>query len=226
MLRKNLSLNDCEIKLDSENGVFSGYASVFGGVDSYGDTIEPGAFEHTLSKHGLPKMFLNHEGWELPIGKWVEAGEDKRGLLMDGELTPGNTRSTDVHASLKHGTIDGLSIGFYLEKDDYEETDEGRIIKRISRLVEVSVVTFPADTAARVDLSSVKSEEIEAIESIRDFERCLREVCGVSKGLTQALISRAKVVFPQGEPVGNELDVKAMGELQRAAERLRTKVTA
>ena len=48
LLKKTLSLSDCQIKLDGESGKFSGYASVFGGVDSYGDTILRGAFESTL----------------------------------------------------------------------------------------------------------------------------------------------------------------------------------
>ena len=73
MYRKSLSLSDCDIKLDAKSGVFSGYASVFGGVDSYGDTIEKGAFAETLSDHGLPKMFFNHDGFDLPIGKWKSA---------------------------------------------------------------------------------------------------------------------------------------------------------
>lgn len=223
MLRKNLSLSKCDIKLDSDKGTFLGFASVFGGVDAYGDTINAGAFSETLKKHGLPKMFLNHEGWELPIGKWLSADENDTGLLVDGELTPGNSRSSDVHASLKHGTIDGLSIGFYLDKNDFEETDSGRVIKRITKLVEVSVVTFPADTAARVDLTSVKSSEIEAISTIRDFDRCLRDVCGVSKGLTQALISRAKIVFAQGEPGTTDIDAKALEEINSALVRLRSR---
>lgn len=224
MLKKNLSLNDCDIKMEGENGTFTGYASVFGGVDSYGDTIEKGAFLATLKKHGMPKMFLNHEGWELPIGKWQEVKEDDHGLWVNGELTPGNTRSNDVYASLKHGTVDGLSIGFYLDKDDYEETETGRLIKRVTRLVETSVVTFPADASARVDLASVKSGQIEQITSERDFERCLRDVCGVSKGLAQALVSRAKIVFPRGEPVGDDIDVKALSEIQRVLDRFQEKI--
>ena len=31
-----------------DEGVFTGYASVFGNVDSYGDIVEPGAFKDTL----------------------------------------------------------------------------------------------------------------------------------------------------------------------------------
>lgn len=214
MLKKHLSLSDCDIKLEGESGRFAGYASVFGGVDSYGDTILRGAYESTLRSNGKPKMFFNHDAWGLPIGKWLSAKEDDHGLLVEGELTLGMTQAENVRAALKHGTIDGLSIGYYLKKGDYEETDNGRVIKKVSNLVEVSVVTFPADTAARVDLASVKSE-LEQLETIRDFERFLRDAGGLSKGLTDALVSRAKVIFGQGEPGQDESGAKAMAEIEK-----------
>lgn len=222
MLRKTLSLNNCEIKLDDSGaGKFAGYASVFGGVDSYGDTIVRGAYASTLRNNGKPKMFANHASWELPVGKWLSAKEDDHGLFVEGELTPGMRAAEDLHAALKHQTVDGLSIGYYLKKGDYEETESGRIINKVSHLVEISVVTFPADSAARVDLTSVKSEEIDGIETVRDFERFLRDAGGLSKGLTEALVSRAKVVFTQGEPAVKAMDVKAAQELQAMLDRFK-----
>jgi HK97 family phage prohead protease len=213
MLRKTLSLNDAAIKLDADTGRFAGYASVFGGVDSYGDTIVRGAYESTLRGHGKPKMFFNHDSYALPIGKWIAAKEDDHGLFVEGELTPGNVNAESVHAALKHGTVDGLSIGYYLKKGDFDETEEGRVIRKVSKLVEVSIVTFPADEAARVDLASVKSEDIDGLETIRDFERFLRDAGGLSKGLAAALVSRAKLIFKPEEPSADEVEAKALVEL-------------
>lgn len=99
LLKKTLSLSDCQIKLDGDSGKFAGYASVFGGVDSYGDTILRGAFESTLRNNGKPKMFYGHQ-WDIPIGKWLKAKEDEHGLYVEGELTPGLSKSADVHAAL------------------------------------------------------------------------------------------------------------------------------
>jgi hypothetical protein len=65
-------------------------------------------------------------------------------------------------------------------------------------LVEVSIVTFPADDAARVDLSSVKSA-LDCITSIKEFEDFLREAAGFSKSLATATASRAKRIFAQSE---------------------------
>lgn len=195
LLRKSLSLSNCDIKLDDDTGRFAGYASVFGGVDSYGDTILKGAYEYTLKNNGKPKMFFNHDAWSLPIGKWLVAKEDDHGLYVEGELTPGAKASEDVRAALKHGTVDGLSIGYRLKANDYEDLDSGgRIIKRVTQLAEVSVVTFPADSAARVDLASVKSE-VDELNTIRDFERFLRDVGGFSQEAAKTVVSRAKGLF-------------------------------
>ena len=70
------------------------------------------------------------------------------------------------------------------------------------KLVEVSPVVFPADSAARIDLGSVKSAELEEsigeLETIRDFERFLRDAGGLSKGLVKRW-SAVKLIFV-GEP--------------------------
>lgn len=220
MERKTLSLSDCDIKLEGDSGRFAGYASVFGGVDSYKDTIIKGAYEYTLRKNGKPKMFVQHDSSGLPVGKFLSAKEDDHGLLVEGEFTPGMARAEEARAALKHGTVDGLSIGYMLRKGDFEETESGgRMIKRVSTLLEVSIVTFPADSAARIDLSSVKSD-IDQLETIRDFERFLRDAGGFSKGLTEALVSRAKVVFAQGEPDRDAMDAKAAAHIDRVLSKI------
>lgn len=198
LVRKTLSLSDVELKMEGDAGRFAGYASVFGGVDSYGDTILKGAFETTLKRDGTPKMFLNHDAFSgLPIGKWTKAKEDDKGLYVEGELTQGMSLAGDVKAALKHGTLDGLSIGGYLKAGDFDVLDDGRrVIKKWSKLIEVSVVTFPADSAARVDLSSVKSA-IESATTIRDFERLLRDVGAFDQAAAKAVIAKAREIFEQ-----------------------------
>lgn len=193
--RKSIPMSGVELKFEGDTRKFKGYASVFNGVDSYGDTILPGAYKNTLAKDGLPKMFFNHDSWQLPIGKWTSAVEDEKGLLVEGELTEGNPQADAVFAALKHGTVDGLSIGFRLASNDYEEDVETghRTIKNISRLYEVSVVNFPADNAARI--SDVRAEDLEEIRTIRDFEDYLRDSGGFSKSVATTLVAKAKKLF-------------------------------
>lgn len=202
--RKNISLGEMELKFAS-NGGFKGYASVFGGVDSYSDTIVAGAYKGVIERISngdsiMPKMFVNHKSWEIPVGKWTYLEEDSKGLYMEGEFTKGNPQADVIKAALQHGTVDGLSIGFMI--GDYEMVENDgeslRMIKSIKELPEVSIVTYPADDNARVDLTTVKST-LDNINTVRDFEKFLREVAGFSNSLARETAKSARAVFSQLE---------------------------
>lgn len=213
MIRKAINLDSMSLKFAGDS-VFEGYASVFGGVDSYNDTILQGAYKSVIDriKAGaarMPKMFVNHKSWDVPIGKWIKMEEDEHGLYVKGEFTPGIPEAQAVKAAMQHGTIDGLSIGYMLQPDDIEFREDVRIIKNISELAEVSIVTFPADSAARVDLASVKSS-LESIKTLREFENFLRDAGGFSKSLATATAARAKEVLNR-----RESDSQLPDDLQR-----------
>ena len=145
-------------------------------------------------------VFFNHQAdyYPLPIGK-AECVEDSVGLYLRGELTPGLAIASDVLAAMKHGTIGGLSIGGLVKKGDYDPIPGGgKLIKRWHNLYEVSVVANPADKAAQIDLSTVKSIDFEALlpecKTERDIERLLRDA-GLGKWEAMAIVSRAKAIF-------------------------------
>jgi len=214
LLRKTLSLSDVDLKMDGDVGTFAGYAAVFGNVDTDGDIILRGAFESTLRNHGKPKMFFNHDWSSIPIGRWTVAKEDAHGLFVEGEFTPGLAAADAVRAAMKHGTLDGLSVGGLVKVGDWEDSGNSqRLIRKWSRLIEVSPVVFPANEFARVDAASVKggSDMIDAIndiESARDLESLLRDAAGLSKGAAIALVARVKLLFGRGEPA--QFDDEAM----------------
>ena len=223
MEHKMVAVADVQFKLDADGGSFTGYASTFGNVDSYGDTIVKGAYAETLKVNGMPKMFFNHDSYAVPIGKWVKAEEDDHGLLLTGEFTPGNQLAQEVRAALKHGSLDSMSIGYSLTKGDYDETSGGRTIRKVKRLAETSIVTFPADKFARVDSSSVKSalaDEIAAVETIRDFEYFLRDAGSFSKGAARALTARAKVLFSLRDAGDSAGAIKNEAEIVARLERM------
>ncbi|MRW86788.1 HK97 family phage prohead protease [Pseudoduganella sp. FT26W] len=216
-IKKLLKLEDVSLKMKGDGGTFAGYASVFGGVDSYGDTILKGAYAATL-RNMKPKMFFNHE-WRMPIGKYTLLKEDDHGLYVEGELTPGLTLASDVRAAMLHETLDGLSIGGFVKKGDYEETETGRIIHKWTSLMEISPVVFPADSDARIDMESVKSNDFELelaeCRTERDFERLLRDA-GLSRKGAAAVASRAKQVFSVRDAPVTGLDAKTANQvLQR-----------
>jgi HK97 family phage prohead protease len=231
-LRKNLSLSDVRLKMEGDSGRFSGYASVFGGEHVSGDIVVKGAFDYTLRTHGKPKMYLEH-AWAnpmmsgaaaLPIGLFPVCKEDDHGLLVEGELTPGMTLSQEVKAAMKHGTLDGLSVGGFIKKGDYDETETGLVIRRWAHLKEISVCVDPDDPAARVDRASIKARgdllaAIEEAETIREIESLLRDAAGLSKGAATALVARVKSIAAQGEPGPAEDTAMKhiVGRLQRLA---------
>lgn len=48
-MKFNKSAKESQLEI-SDEGIIEGYASVFNGVDSYGDTIAPKAFDHVITK--------------------------------------------------------------------------------------------------------------------------------------------------------------------------------
>lgn len=200
---KKLDLQKLELKFVGEGMTFSGYASVFGGVDSYGDTIDPKAYDATLKDRVRPiRMRWNHYG--PVIGKWLRMTTDSVGLFVEGELTPGHSTAIDTYASLKHGAIDGLSIG-YIAKNAIENPDGTRLLKEIE-LIEISIVEEPADINATV--SNIKSA-IEKANSIREIEATLRDSAGLSRLEACAVVSRIKSViqsdFDNGKKQAQEI---------------------
>ena len=201
-----------EIKLappETEGMTFEGYGAVFGNVDSYGDVIQPGAFADTLAaaqKSGTwPAMLLQHGGWGMgaedmtPIGIWTGLSEDGIGLKVQGKFAD-TVRGREAYALLKmdpRPAIDGLSIG-YIPKEWTQRSkpeEPRRTLKKVD-LLEVSLVTFPANGKARV--SAVKS--LEEISSLADAEAFLREVGGLSKSQAVGFIARVKAASDRGEP--------------------------
>lgn len=185
MLLKLLNLQETRVKFTEQQGAFSGYASVFNGIDSYGDTIYPGAYADTLKNRRRPvRMRWNHFG--PVIGKWTNIYEDEKGLYVEGELTPGHTQAMDVYASLKHGAISGLSIGYRVI--DGEENETGGMNLRRIDLVEISVVEDEADLGAKVGFIKALEES----QSVKEIESLLREAAGMSRDEAKLVIARIK----------------------------------
>ncbi len=157
------------------DGRFSGYASVFGEVDLGKDRIERGAFLNSLTERGATgvRMLYQHDPAE-PIGAWTMLREDSRGLYVEGLLSPGVARAREVHALMKSGALDGLSIGFRTVKS---RTDAKTGVRRIleADLWEISVVTFPMLPSARVcDVKHARFFRDRETELVRHMRRAAR----------------------------------------------------
>ena len=137
-------------------GAFAGYASLFEIPDLSNDIISRGAFTRTLADRGPGniKLLFQHEA-SKPIGVWTTLREDNRGLYVEGQLTLDNSLGRDVHALLRSGAIDGLSIGFRSANSNRPTKRSGRRLDLID-LWEISIVTFPMLPSARI--AAVKTQ--------------------------------------------------------------------
>jgi HK97 family phage prohead protease len=136
-------------------GLFEGYASLFGIADLGKDIVERGAFRESLVRRGPAgiKLLWQHDPAE-PIGRWLALTEDSRGLFVRGQLSLAVARAREIHALMREGAVDGLSIGFRSERARTEPRSGLRRLERID-LWEISIVTFPMLPQARI--SAVKA---------------------------------------------------------------------
>ena len=187
----------CELKASGDTGTFEGYGSIFNITDKGGDIVVPGAFAETLAAQKaagrLPAMLWQHRQAE-PIGVYTSMEEDAVGLKVKGQLALKTARGAEAYELMKMGALSGMSIGYRSRDDSYDRVTGVRSLKKLD-LVELSLVTFPMNDASRV--SAVKT--IEELDSLSEIERHLRDVCGLSKSESTALVSRVKSVISRSD---------------------------
>lgn len=209
MERKSIQLEDVQLKFASDKpGTFSGYASTFGGEpDEYGDVILPGAFKASLVNRKRKVLMLFEHDAKRVIGKWLSLEEDDKGLFVEGELTPGHTEAQNVYASLKHGALDGLSIGYRVNEGGALREGGVRWLSSLN-LIEISPCSRPANHSSTVIAESVKSA-IDAIDTWREFENVLRECGDFSASASKHLVAQAKTLVQRDVEAGNQAEAEA-----------------
>jgi uncharacterized protein len=96
-----------------------------------------------------------------------------------------------VKAAVEHRTVSGLSIGYKLDKAGYKsKAGGGRDIYEIDFLKEVSVVDWPSDGAAVIDMKLAITEAAD----LKSCESLLRDACGLSRTDAASLVSRIKSI--------------------------------
>ncbi len=177
--QRTTALLDADLRVtradDDEPRRFQGHAAVVNSRTEIGDPLKwgwyeqiaPGAFDKTLAE-GDARFLIDHNS-SLLIAR-VSAGDlrlhiDDVGLAVDSGLDTELSYVRDLVRNLEKRRITGMSFGFYVVRDQWEEVEveverDGktvlvdawlRTIQEV-RLLEVSVVTFPAyeDTDAHL----------------------------------------------------------------------------
>lgn len=163
--------------------VIEGYASLFDAADQGGDVVKRGAFQRSLeeisSGRRTLKMLWQHDPTQ-PIGVWDEVRADDRGLYVKGRLLDGVAKGREAQELVTAGAIDGLSIGYRTVKAR-KARGEGHPAQRFLTdldLWEVSLVTFPMLSSARVASKSAYSEDDNWCELARVLEEARLQLAG------------------------------------------------
>lgn len=96
---------------------------------------------------------------------------DDDGVHISADLdTENNEQARAVYSAISRGDMDGMSFCFYVDEDGQrwskEDGIERREILKVSKVVEVSVVNFPAYAGTNIDARSLDSDR-RALENAR-----------------------------------------------------------
>ena len=141
---------ELDLKAINDAGEFEGVAASFGTVDQGRDIIVKGAFTKSITARPAPKVkMLYQHRTDQPIGVWTSLSETSKGLMAKGKLILESALAREVHALMKAGAIDGLSIGYRMLKDEIDRVKGIRKLLEVD-LREISIVTFPMNESAAV----------------------------------------------------------------------------
>jgi HK97 family phage prohead protease len=141
---------------DAEPGSFIGYGSLWDVVDSYGDSVQKGAFKKTLREKKQFPLLWSHDSYLVPIGI-ITGEEDDHGLKVAGSLNLDIELARDVRSAMKQGSVNGLSIGYNVVKELVDRESGIRTLKEIN-LWEISACVFQACPGAVI--AEIKSRQL------------------------------------------------------------------
>jgi HK97 family phage prohead protease len=155
-----------------DDATIEGYASLFGTVDQGNDAVQKGAFAESLKANRRVRMLWQHDPTQ-PIGVWDDVREDDRGLWVRGRILTDVAKGREAAALMAAGAIDGLSIGYRTKRA--ERDGKGRRLLAEVELWEVSLVTFPMLSQARVGAKEAATSEEKALRELAEaFEEARR----------------------------------------------------
>lgn len=172
-----------DIRAEENGNVIEGHAAVFGqAYDMYGcwsETIARGAFDHTDFSDVL--FSINHNLSRIPLARSRNNNEnstlrltvDDQGLGTRAVLdVENNTEAKALYGSVGRGDISGMSYIFRVRKDEWTDLDSDypkRMITDVSKVYEVSAVSFPANPGT--DISARSQETLESAQKVLESAR-------------------------------------------------------
>lgn len=161
---------------EAGENIVSGYVVEFDklSVDLGGfcEKVQAGAFANSLKNNKRIKALWGHDKNIVlgsTNGKTLELREDEKGLPFEIML-PNTTQGRDYAESVRRGDVDGVSFGFSVIKDLWDDSNKASIVRTLLEvdLFEISLTAFPAYPSSSITIRSsdeVLSEYRQAQES-------------------------------------------------------------
>jgi HK97 family phage prohead protease len=169
-------------------GRLTGTPIVFNQVTDLGwirEVIEPGALDSTDLRD--VRFLVGHDTSMIPLARSRNNNENStmqlsvtdRGMEIRVDLDiEGNPRAKELYSAVKRGDISGMSFMFTVDKDAWEDLESEQPLRRItsiSRVFEVSAVTFPAYEGTDLQAASEDSALESARASLESARKQLEE---------------------------------------------------
>jgi HK97 family phage prohead protease len=161
---------------EEEDDVFIRGMASTADTDRVGDIIEAEAW----TKGGLhnylnnPVILFNHD-YNQPIGRAIELSTGDNGLQLKAKIAKS---AGHVRELIKEGVLGAFSVGFRVKDAEYLRESDGYKIKD-AELLEVSVVTVPANQAATFSLAKSFNSESE----YEEFKKTLKDSFGKNESV-------------------------------------------
>ena len=191
-MRTEIRAFDFEVRADQndEHGHFlAGRPIVFGertDLGYYEEIIERGALDTTDLKD--VRFLVNHNTDMIPLARsrnnndhsTMQLTVDNDGLEIRVDLdTENNADARSLYSAVGRGDITGMSFMFAVDKDSWDDANTDhpiRHVRSISRVIEVSAVTFPAYSQTSIQTRGL-SEALDSAKKSLESERArLREI--------------------------------------------------
>jgi len=161
------------IEADPDEPKIGGYAAVFSTpveiVRGLREQVAPGAFAKSIGVDDV-RGLLNHDP-NYVLGRTssgtLRLMEDATGLRF--EVDPPDTQwARDLMVTMRRRDVSGGSFGFRVVKDSWEHLPDGDELRTIeeAKLLDVSVVTYPAYPATQTHVRSVAGIDLDEIADL------------------------------------------------------------
>ena len=203
----------CDVR--AENGQAENESVIEGRPIVYGSRTDLGWFDEIIDAGALDgtdltdvRFLVNHDLSKIPLARsrnnnmnsTMQLRPNENGLDITARIDIGaNADAKALDSAVRRGDISGMSFMFFVDKDvweDFESDHPTRHITSISRVVEVSAVTFPAYQATEIYARSNEALESakQTLESAR-AQRAAETKHATDTAANELELAKAKLAF-------------------------------